>query len=83
MKHPDWPRIQQIAEKEVKKREFLWPDNAGYFPMEHKEKIWDVTAMTGTPNGDVERAVIMMIGDDGKVLTYERYWKGEPVQVFP
>ena len=78
MRHRDWPRIQQVAEREVKKREIVWPDHAGYLPMEHDDKIWAVTAMTGTPNGDVERTVMMMIGDDGKVLSYQRYWKAQP-----
>ena len=77
MRHRSWPRIQQIAETEVKKREIWWPEPAGYVPTEHKDKIWVVTAMTGTPNGDVQRVVMMMIGDDGKVLVYKRHWKGE------
>ena len=77
MRHRSWPRIQQIAETEVKKREILWPEPAGYLPVEHKDKIWVVTAMTGTPNGDLQRVVILMIGDDGTVLAYKRKWKGE------
>jgi hypothetical protein len=71
MRHHDWPRIQQIAETEVKRREILWPDLASYFPFEHKDKIWDVIAVTGTPNGDVQRSVMLMIGDDGTVLAYK------------
>src|SRR5438132_1139600 len=77
MRHHSWPRIQQVAETEVKKREIWWPEPAGYAPTEHKDKIWVVTAMTGTPNGDLQRAVMMMIGDDGKVLVYKRHWNGE------
>ena len=90
MRHHSWPRIQQVAETEVKKREKIlrvqtWPDTAAYLPMEHKDKIWVVMAMTGTPKGDVERTVMLMIGDDTKVLEYKRYWgpKGEPVPEFP
>jgi hypothetical protein len=77
MRHRDWPRIQQIAETEVKKREILWPDHADYVPTEHKDKLWVVTAMTGTPKGDLQHAVTLMIGDDGTVLAYKRYSKGE------
>ena len=77
MRHRDWPQIQQIAKKEVKKREILWPDSPGYLPEEHKDKIWVVTAMTGTPKGDLQRVVTLMIGDDGAVLVYKRNWKGE------
>src|SRR4051812_19543845 len=79
MQHRSWPRIQQIAETEVKKREVLWPEHADYLPMEHTDKIWGVTAMAGTPNGDVQRTVMMMIGDDGTVLAYQRYWEGHLV----
>ncbi|HSU55149.1 MAG TPA: hypothetical protein VLT36_13915 [Candidatus Dormibacteraeota bacterium] len=78
-----WLRIQQIAEREVKKREMLWAEPAEYLPVEHKNKVWSVTAMTGTPNGDLQRVVMMMIGDGGKVLAYKRYWKGQPVADFP
>jgi hypothetical protein len=79
MRHRSWPRIEQIAKTEVKKREKLlgWPDDASYVPTEHKDKVWVATAMTGTPNGDLQRVVMMMIGDDGKVLVYKRHWKGE------
>ncbi len=77
MRHRSWPQIQQIAETEVKKREILWPDSASYVPTEHKDKIWVVTAMTGTPNGDLQRVVMMTIGDDGKVLVYKWYREGE------
>ena len=83
MRHRSWPRIQQIAEREVKNREASWPDRADYVPAEHKDKIWTVAAMTGTPNGDVERTVILTIGHDGNVLAYKRYWGKEPVEVFP
>ena len=79
MRHRDWPRIQRVAETEVKKREILWPEHADYLPMEHKDKIWGVGAMTGTPNGDVERTVMLLIGDDGAVLAYKRYWKGSEI----
>src|SRR4051812_35464671 len=68
MRHPSWPRVQQVAETEVKKREVLWPERADYLPMEHKDKIWGVTAVTATRNGDPQRVVMMMIEDDGKVL---------------
>lgn len=77
MRHRSWPRIQQIVETEVKKREILWPEHAEYLPVEHKDKVWVVGAMTGTPNGDLQRVVTLMIGDDGKVLAYKRYWEGE------
>jgi hypothetical protein len=83
MRHRDWPRIQQIAEKEVKKREILWPAHADYVPIEHKDKVWSVTAMTGTRNGDVERMVILTIEDDGTVGAYKRYWKGKEIPDFP
>ena len=81
MRHRDWPRIQGIAETEVKKREKLlgWPDDASYLPLEHKDKVWAVTAMTGTSSGNVERQVVLMIGDDGAVLAYRRYWHGHEV----
>ncbi len=45
--------------------------------MEHKDKIWVVAAMAGTPNGDVQRVVNLMIGDDGKILVYKRNWERE------
>jgi hypothetical protein len=83
MRHRDWPRIQRVAETEVKKREILWLDPADYLPQEHKDKIWVVMAMAGTPNGDVQRVIILMIGDDGTVLEYERYWDGKPVPSWP
>ena len=57
MRHRSWPRIEQIAQTEVKKREILWPEPAAYVPTEHKDKIWVVTAMAGTPNGDLQRVV--------------------------
>ena len=76
MRQPAWPRIQQIAEIEVKKREILWPERADYLPTGHQDKIWSVTAMTGTPNGDAQRVVTLMIGDDGNVLAYKRNWEG-------
>jgi len=78
-RHRSWPRIQQIATAEVKQRERLlgWPDNAAYVPAEHKDKVWVVMAMTGTPNGDVRRVVTLMIGDDGRILVYKRHWEGE------
>ena len=81
MRHSSWPRIEQIAKDEVKKREKLsnWPDDASYLPAEHKDKVWDVMAMAGTRNGDVERTIALMIGDDGAVLAYKRYWKGEEI----
>ncbi|HEX3357110.1 MAG TPA: hypothetical protein VHS31_09080 [Tepidisphaeraceae bacterium] len=78
MRDRSWPRIEQIAKDEVKKRELLtWPDNASYLPVEHKDKVWGVTAMTGTSNGDVQRVISLMIGDDGAVLAYKRHWEGE------
>lgn len=79
MRHPSWPRIQQIATAEVKKREKLlgWPDTASYVPAEHKDKVWVIMAMTGTPNGDVQRVVTVLIGDDGSILSYKRHWEGE------
>ena len=82
LRHRDWPLIQQIAEKEVKKREILWPEPAGYLPEEHKDKIWVVMAIDrDTP--EAQRMVMLMIGDDGKVLEYKRYWEGKPVPDFP
>jgi hypothetical protein len=83
MRHHDWPLIQQITKKEVNHRETSWPEGADYVPSEHKDNIWTIAAMTGTPNGDVERTVILTIGHDGKVLAYKRYWKQQPVEVFP
>ncbi len=76
--HRSWPRIEQIAKDEVKKREKLsgWPDDAVYLPTEHKDRAWVVMAMAGTPNGDVQRVISLMIGDDGAVLAYKRYWEG-------
>src|SRR5262245_59869607 len=83
IRHRDWQLIQLMAEKEVKQREIFWPDNAQYLPQEHKDKTWSVAAMTGTPKGDVQRVVLLMIGDDGTVLTYQRYWDGKPVPSSP
>ena len=77
MRHRSWPRIRQIAETEVKKREIWWPDPADYVATEHKDNIWLVTAMTGTPNGDLQRVVTLVIRDDGAVLAYKRNWEGE------
>ena len=77
MRHHSWPLIRQIAKAEVEKREMQWPGTADYLPVEHKDKVWLVMAMTGTPNGDVERSVSLTIGDDGAVLSYERHWSGE------
>ena len=81
MRHRSWPRIQQIAAAECKKREKLlgWPDTASYLPEEHKDKVWSVMAMTGTPNGDAQRVIALMIGDDGAVLAYKRYWEGREI----
>jgi hypothetical protein len=76
MGHRDWPRIQQVAEAEVKRREILWPDTASYVPVEHEDKVWVVSAMTGSANGDVQRVVTLMIGDDGGVMAYKRNWEG-------
>ena len=88
MRHHSWPRIQQVAETEVKKREKIlgvqtWPDTAKYLPMEHAKRVWTVGAMAGTPRHDVGRVVIVTISDDGDVLAYERYWDGQrdPVQI--
>jgi hypothetical protein len=64
MQHSSWPRIQQIAETEVKKREISWPEPVDYLPMEHKDTIWGVAAMTGTPSGDVQRVVMRHHADD-------------------
>jgi hypothetical protein len=83
MGHHGWPLIRQIAEAEVKRREILWPERADYLPVLHEDKVWGVTAMTGTPKGDVQRVVMMTIGDDGNVQTYQRYWEGQPVPEFP
>jgi hypothetical protein len=83
MRHRDWPRIEQLAKAEVKKREKLlggWPDDATYLPIHHEDKVWHVMTMTGTPNGDVERSISLMIqevGDDGVIVAYKRYWKGD------
>ena len=70
--------IQQVATAEVTKREKLlgWPDTAAYIPIEHKDKVWFVTAMAGTPSGDVGRVVSLLIGDGGEVLSYKRNWGG-------
>jgi hypothetical protein len=83
LRQRSWPRIEQVAETEVKKREILWPAHADYLPVEHKDKIWSVTAMTATPKGDGQRVVMMMIEEGGKVLTYQRYWDGHPVPNWP
>jgi hypothetical protein len=83
MRHRDWPLIQQIAEKEVKKREILWPEPAaGYLPAEHKDRVWVVMAIDRDTK-EAQRMVMLMIGDDGKVLEYKRYWEGAPVPDFP
>jgi len=76
LRHRSWPRIEQIAKTEVKKREKLlgWPDTAAYLPFEHKDKAWVVAAMAETP---VRRVVTLWIGDDGSVLEYKRHWEGE------
>src|SRR2546430_1268575 len=81
MRHHSWPRIQQVAETEVKKREKLlgvqtWPDTAAYLPMEHTKRVWTVGASSGTAASDVGRVVILT-SDDGDVLAYERYWDGQ------
>ena len=78
MRHRSWPRIEQIAKTEVEKREKLlgWPDNASYVPTEHKDKVWVVMAMAGTPKGDVQRVIALMIGDNGAVQAYKRHWDG-------
>jgi len=77
MHHRDWPRIEQIAKTEVKKREVAWPDNATYLPEEHTDKGWVVWAMTATPNGDLQRKILLLMGDDGRVMMYKRYTPGE------
>ena len=78
MRHHSWPRIQQVAETEVKKREKIlgWPDTAAYLPLEHTKRVWTVTAMSGTPAGGVGRVVTLMISDDGDVLAYQRQSEG-------
>jgi hypothetical protein len=78
MGHRSWPRIQQIAKTEVETREKLlgWPDTAAYLPEEHKDGIWTVAAMSGTPTGGVGRVVILTINDDGDVLAYQRRGEG-------
>src|SRR5437867_6632051 len=78
MRHHSWPRIQKVAETEVKKREKIlgvqtWPDTAAYLPQEHAKRVWTVGAMAPTPNDPVGRVVILAISDDGDVLAYERY----------
>jgi hypothetical protein len=83
MRNRDWPRIQQVAEKEVKKREILWPDAAAYLPVDHKEKIWLVNAQTDTRNSGMQRTVVLTIADDGTVMDYQRYWDGKPVPSWP
>ena len=76
MRHDSWPRIQQVAETEVKKREILWPDTAAYLPDKHTKRVWTVTAMSGTPTGGVGCVVILTISDDGDVLAYQREMEG-------
>ena len=80
MQHRDWPRIQQVAEAEVKRREQLsgWPDTAGYLPYDHTKKVWIVMAMSGTRSGDVGRVITLMISDDGNVLAYQPRSEGLP-----
>jgi hypothetical protein len=77
MRDRNWPRIEQIARAEVKKRELAWPDAAVYLPQEHKDKMWVVWAIAGTPNGDAQRRIALMIQDDGTVVMYKRYMLGE------
>jgi hypothetical protein len=77
LRHHDWPRIEQIARTEVKKREILWPDTAGYLPQEHIKGIWTVAAMPDESHGGSERIVILMISDDGAVLSYQRFVDGK------
>lgn len=77
MRHRDWPRIEQIARTEVKRRELSWPDTAVYLPQEHKDKVWVVWAIAGTPNSDGQRRIALMIGDDGAIVMYKRYSLGE------
>lgn len=79
MRHRSWPRIEQVATAEVAIREklFGWPDNAAYLPADHKDKVWVVAAIAGTPKGDVHRVVTLLIGDDGDVLAYKRNWEGQ------
>ena len=78
MQHPSWPRIQQAAETEVKKREKIlgWPGTAAYLPLEHTKRVWTVTAMSGTASGGVGRVVILTIDDNGDVLAYQRGSEG-------
>lgn len=71
VQHRDWPRIRQIAEAEVKRQGRLWPDSVVYLPVEHEDKMWVVLAREGTPNDDRQRSVMLMIGDDGRVLAYK------------
>jgi hypothetical protein len=83
MRHRDWPRIEQIARTEVKKREKIpgiqtWPDTAAYLPQEHIKRIWTVGAMAGDRGGG-ERIVILTISDEGHVLAYQRFVDGEPL----
>src|SRR6185503_20012124 len=78
MRHRDWPRIEQIARTEVKKREKLWPDTDGYLPQEHTKRVWTVGAMSGDRGGG-ERIVMLTISDDGDVLAYQRFVDGKPL----
>jgi hypothetical protein len=77
MRDRNWPRIEQIARTEVKKRESAWPDEAVYLPQEHKDKMWVVWAIAGTPNSDGQRRIALMIGDDGSVVMYKTYMLGD------
>jgi len=83
MRHGHWPQAKARAQKEVRKREVWWPDSAEYLPMDHTDKIWTISAMTGTPNGDVERTVVVSIGDDDSIVAYKRYWRQQPVESWP
>jgi len=79
MGHSSWPRIQQAAAAEVDKRERIlgWPEtHFSYTPMHHKEKLWGVYAISPEGDGDVHRAVLLAITDDGEVLNYQRHIEG-------
>ena len=70
----NWPRIQQVAETEVKRREVLWPEKDSYNPTDHRKKIWVVTVIGSKRNGEMQRMLTLLIEDDGTVLKYKRDW---------
>ena len=90
MRHRDWPRIQQVAETEVNKREIFWPriQQVAETEVNKREILWAETAAyvpmdhedqawsvtAMSGDRDLKRVVDLVIADDGTVLVYERNW---------